>query len=51
MLNMMIVRVNTPILILYWPGKQAAVLDALSHSYIFRDSMDKSADSQPLIVS
>ena len=33
--------------IVYWPGKQATVPDALSHSPILHDSMDESADSQP----
>ena len=39
--------VYTHILIVYWPGKQAAVLNRLSHIPILHESMDESADSQP----
>ena len=38
---------DTPISIVYRPGKQAAVLDALSHSPILHESIDEHADSQP----
>ena len=39
--------VDTPIPIVYWPGKQATVPDALSCSPILRYSKDESADFQP----
>ena len=38
---------RAPISIVYQPGKQAAVPDALFFSPILHDSMDESIDSQP----
>ena len=39
--------VETAILMLYKPGKQATIPNALSHSPIIHDCIDKSAVSQP----
>ena len=38
--------IDTPILTVYQPGKQASVPDVVSHSPILHDSMDERADSQ-----
>ena len=43
--NMMAAR--APILMIYQPGKQAAVPNALSCITSLHDYMDESADSQP----
>ena len=42
--------VDTPILIIYQPSKQAPALDALSHSPMLHEYMNESADSQPSAV-
>ena len=39
--------IDTRILIIYWPSRQAAVPDALSSSPIPRDYIDGIADSEP----
>ena len=42
--------IDTPISIVYQPGKQAAVPNAQSLSPIFHESIDEHADSQPSAV-
>ena len=49
--NMMVEElVDTPISIVYQPGKQAAVPNILSHSPILHNSMDECAYFQPSTV-